>query len=167
MNNTSANSRPWVGGVIMIAIGLALLAAQLFEPAAWMVLGALAVVFLALFAGTRAYGFLVPGAILGGLAFGVGLEEGGYSLDRSAVLLGLASAFLAIYVVNVFMARPAAWWPLIPGGVLAMIGGSLFVGGTGAAEDVARWWPVVLIAVGVLVLLGGTRQRQRSNTPSR
>lgn len=161
MNTTPTAPRQWLAGMALIGIGLVLLAIELLQPkdADWIVLGSLSILLFAFYAGTRQDGFLVPGAILGGLAIGLGLEDLGYGMNGGAVVLGLGAGFLAIYVIdNLFGAHPH-WWPLIPGGILAVVGGAQAIGGTAAADAVARWWPAVLIVVGVLVLVAGQRQR--------
>ncbi len=164
MNATPTAERTWLAGAALIGIGLVLLAVQLFQPkdADWIVLGAISALLFALYAATRQDGFLIPAAILGGLAFGVGLEDYGYSMNGGVVVLGLAAGFLAIYVIDTFFGTHPHWWPLIPGGILAIVGGSQAIGGTQAAELVGRLWPVVLIAVGVLVFFRGQR---RSSPP--
>ena len=150
--------RSWAGGVILIGLGLIFFAAQWFSEDGAFVLGAISFVFLALSAVTRKIGFFIPGAILGGLAIGVGLEDAGYGMQGSAVVLGLSGGFLAIFVANVLTRMPAYWWPLIPGGILAVVGTSQLIGGTEAERAVALAWPVVLIAVGVLILFDRSRQ---------
>lgn len=149
--------RPYAAGVILIGVGLIFFAAQWFQDVGAFVLGALGFLFVALSVATRKIGFFIPGAILGGLAVGVGLEDAGYSLNGSAVVLGLAGGFLAIFVANAYARMPAYWWPLIPGGILAAVGTSQLVGGTEAERLVALAWPLVLIAVGVIVLFDRTR----------
>ena len=152
---TTSSERPWIAGVILIGIGLALLVAQLFQPTAWLVLGSLSVLFLALFAGTRRFGLLVLAMILGGLAVGVGLEDAGYSTNGSAVNLGLAGGFIAIFVAGALTGAPAHRWALIPGSILAVIGGSQAIGGSQYTETVERLWPLGLVAVGLVVLFFG------------
>jgi hypothetical protein len=157
MQDTTTTERPWTGGAILIGIGLIFFAAQWFSADGAFVLGALSFVFLALFASTRKLPFIIPGAILGGLAVGVGLEEAGYTMNGSAVVLGLAGGFLTIFVANVIARTPAYWWPLIPGGILSVVGTSNAAGGTDAERIVSLAWPLILIAVGVLVLFDRTR----------
>ncbi len=160
MNATPAAERPWIAGALLIALGLVLLAVQLFQPrdAGWIVLGSISILLLAFFAVTRTKGFLITGAILGGLAVGVGLEEAGYTMNGGVVVLGLAAGFLAIYVVDLLVGRNPHWWPVIPGGILAVVGGTQALAGTEAANALERWWPVALIVVGVVVLVAGQRQ---------
>jgi hypothetical protein len=167
MNNTPTTERPWIAGAVLIGIGLLLLVVQLFKPTDtdWIVLGGLSIMFIAFYVGTRKYGFIVPAMILGGLALGLGFEDAGYGLRGSAVVLGLAAGFLAIYVVSALTGAAAAWWPLIPGGILAVVGGSQLVGGTAAEALVATWWPIVLIAVGAFVLFAGRQQVSRGTAP--
>ncbi|HEY6958168.1 MAG TPA: hypothetical protein VI814_05040 [Candidatus Limnocylindria bacterium] len=206
--------RPWIFGAVLIVVGALLFVAQFVQDAGWLVLGGLAVVFLAVYAWTRqpgwvipgmilaglaiglacqSYGYdmndsavvlgglaivflavyawtrqpgwVIPGMILGGLAVGLALQSSGYDLNDSAVVLGLAGGFLAIAVFNyataTFRGTAGQWWPLIPGGILAVVGISQAVGGTAAADIVERYWPLVLIAVGILVLIGGRQQLAR------
>lgn len=157
--------RPWIFGAVLIVVGALLFVAQFVQDAGWLVLGGLAVVFLAVYAWTRQPGWVIPGMILGGLAVGLALQSSGYDLNDSAVVLGLAGGFLAIAVFNyataTFRGTAGQWWPLIPGGILAVVGISQAVGGTAAADIVERYWPLVLIAVGILVLIGGRQQLAR------
>lgn len=161
MNTTPAVQRQWLPGIALIGIGLVLLVIELLQPrdADWIVLGSISILLFAFYAGTRQDGFLVPAAILGGLAVGVGLEDLGYGMSGGAVVLGLGGGFLAIYVIDTLFGAHPHWWPLIPGGILTVVGGSQAIGGTAAADAVARWWPAVLIVVGVFVLVAGQRQR--------
>ena len=107
--------------------------------------------------------------ILGGLAIGVGLQEYGYDPSGGIVVLGLGAGFIAIYLVNVLVQSPASWWPLIPGGILSVVGVTQLAEGTAAAETVARLWPVGLIVAGVIVLLATFMRpdQSRTQTPCR
>jgi hypothetical protein len=141
-------------GLILVVLGLMLLAAQWFDFTGAAVLGVLSVFFLVVYASTRAYGFLVPGMILGGLAIGVGLQDYGYDPNGGVVVLSLGFGFIAIYLIDVFVRNRARWWPLIPGGILSVVGATQLAQGTAAAETVARLWPLGLVAAGILVLIG-------------
>jgi len=122
-----------IGGVIVLVIGLGLLGA---------------------FAWTRQYGYLIPGAIMAGLGAGIIASEAMTFTDEQTggvIVLGLGIGFLAIWVVGmVARVREHHWWPLIPGGILAVIGGALLVGGE--AVNLLDYWGVVIIALGVIVL---------------
>jgi hypothetical protein len=141
-----------------------LLAGQFFTFSGWFALAAISALFFALWIGTRRYGFSIPALIMAGLAVGVGWEDSLTSQSGGEVVLGLAAGFIAIFVVNVFAKRPAEWWPLIPGGILATIGGSQVLEDTQYANTIAQLWPVVLIAVGLVVLFANFRGSTRSPT---
>jgi hypothetical protein len=124
---------PAGGGVIVLALGVAFLTAHLV---------------------TREYGLLVPGGILTGLGAGFVASQQlvvADSVGSGLVVLGLGLGFVSIWVIGGLL-RVARhhWWPLVPGGILAVIGGSLVLGGQ--AVQVLEFWPLVLVGAGVLVL---------------
>jgi hypothetical protein len=165
---SAAEQRPWIFGVVLIVVGALLFVGQFVQDAGWLVLGGLALVFLAVYAWTRKPGWVIPGLILAGLAVGVAFESYGYDMNGSVVVLGLAAGFLGIAAFNyssgTFRGTAGQWWPLIPGGILALVGISQAIGGSVAGDIVEQYWPLVLIAVGVLVLLGGRQQLGRPKT---
>ncbi|MEK6206617.1 MAG: hypothetical protein AABM32_03155 [Chloroflexota bacterium] len=140
-------------GIILVALGLMFLATQWFDFTGAAVLGLISVFFLAIYATRRQYGFLVPGMILGGLAVGVAVQEYGYDPNGGIVVLGLGAGFVAIYLIDVLVGTAARWWPLIPGGILSIVGATQLAEGTAAADTIARLWPLGLIAAGVIVLI--------------
>jgi len=81
-------------------------------------------------------------------------------VQGSAVVLGLAGGFFAIFIANVFTRMPAYWWPLIPGGRALALGGHKTEAIAEAERSLALAWPLVLIAVGVVVLIDRSRQAQ-------
>ncbi len=140
--------------IILIAVGAGALALQVMPDAgAWIVLLiglGLVGVFLAL----RQYGALVPGGIMTGLGAGI-LASDSLSLpddgSGGAIVLGLGVGFLAIWVIGGLAHVPEQHpWPLIPGGILSVVGAALLLGG--AAEDLLRYWPVIIIGLGLVVL---------------
>jgi hypothetical protein len=66
-------------------------------------------------------------------------------------VLGLGLGFIAIWVIALLLegARDRVW-PLIPGGILAVVGGALLIGRE--AVDLLDYWGVVVIAIGLLLL---------------
>jgi len=125
---------PGVGALVVLALGLAFLAAHVI---------------------TRQYEPLVPGGILTGLGAGIVTSQSLAVTDELAagiVVLGLGLGFLSIWIIGGLLQVAAHhWWPLVPGGILAVIGGSLVSGGQ--AVQILDFWPVVLVGLGVLVLL--------------
>lgn len=155
-----ANRSNVVGGVILIMLGLAFLGMQVFEAAggAFVPLG-LGIAFLTTHLIYRNYGFLVPGGILTGLGVGLLAEE--FSVFAGEpVVLGLGLGFISIFVIDRVTRtgpREGYWWPLIPGGILTMVGvGSLFPDLT---ETIMRFgWPLAIILLGVFVIVRGMRR---------
>lgn len=154
-----------IGGMILILVGLLALAQQ-FIKADWFdmaFLPGLALIFLAAGILRNQVGLVIPGGILAGIGTGVILESSlslREPLNGAVILLCIAGGFALITLVSfVLRARSPrteiAWWALIPGGIMAVIGGAILLGGSAlqALEIVGRGWPVILIALGLYILL--------------
>jgi hypothetical protein len=151
---------PWVGGVILVLVGLVMLAAYVVPDVGLYVVLGLGIVFLAAFFYTRAYGFLVPGGILTGLGAGIlltpALAADGM-LAGAAVLGGLALGFAAIWAIAALMHLEEAHpWPLIPAAILGTIAVFLAVGNPQALEYLGVVAAVVMIIGGAWLVI---RQR--------
>lgn len=146
-------------GMILVVIGLVLLGAQWFEVTGAGVLASIAAVFFAAYAAGRNYGFLIPGMILGGLAVGVGLQESGYDPQGGLVVIGLASGFFGIFLIDLLAGHPDRWWPLIPAAILGSVGANEIARGTVAADAIARFWPVALVVAGIALLITSLSRR--------
>ncbi len=136
-------------GLLLIALGAGLLLVTTTGAGGEVLLGLVGVSFLVAYALTRTYGFLIPGAIVTGLAGGIIATEQG--ADGGAVVLGLGAGFLTIALVDRLLGSvgPGWWWPVIPGGVLGVIGVAALTG----IEDLPAYLvPVVLIVIGVVLL---------------
>ena len=161
-----------MAGVVVVAIGLFFLLAQFVPDAGrWIVL-VIGLIFLAAFLIKREYGFLIPGCIVSGVGVGIvleGLVDDPWS--GAVVLFSIAGGFLAIWVVSVLIrsvdkgwprgdaadAKDALWWPLIPGGILAIIG--FVVLADGLDSDLLRWWPLLVVGAGLIILLSSLTRR--------
>jgi hypothetical protein len=140
----------WIPGLILIALGIVFLLLQYFEFGPGLVLILLALVFLAPYAITRSYGLLIPGCILAGIGVGL-IFDRGKSSDVT-VPIGLGIGFLAIYAIQLIVARASHWWPLIPGGILVLVG--VASGIPQAQMWLEKGWPLVLILIGLAILAG-------------
>lgn len=145
-------------GIILIVIGIALLLINLglFKPGVFIL--ALGVSFLVAYAFWRNVGFLIPGMILAWLGLAITFTEA--HVFRAAVTgpittIALGLAFISIYV---FMFRRRQWWPLIPGGILLLIGTTTLL----VTENIIPLtitqlvnfiWPALLILVGVWLII--------------
>lgn len=143
-----------VFAIILITVGIGALAAQSMPEVGGLVVTLIGLALLAIFAFLRHYALLVPGGIMTGLGVGIIAAEQLTLADEAqggVIVLGLGLGFLSIWVIgalaHVEEHRP---WPLIPGGILSVIGAALIVGGT--AGDLIQYWPVILIAIGLVVL---------------
>lgn len=144
----------WVGGAILIGIGLAFLAGQLIPNAGNFIVLAIGLTFLAAFAVTREYGFLVPGGIVSGVGAGVVIASEMPGAEGGALfMLAIGSGFIAIWVIGLIFHVPENHpWPLIPGLIMGGIGAASLAG-TRYAEIGRLGWPIALIALGAALLL--------------
>ncbi len=137
-------------GLLLIAIGAALLLVFTTDVGGEVVVGFLGLGFLAAYAMTRTYGFLVPGGILTGLGAGLVIES--QVGPRGWAVFGLGCGFLVIAVIDRLVSTPGGvwWWPLIPGGILVVAGASNLTG----VPNLERYLvPAALIIIGVALLL--------------
>lgn len=149
---------PMVIGVILIAVGAIALLGQIVQlPSSlgsWIVL-LIGLGFLAAGITGRTYGFLVPGGIMTGLGAGIIVSEAialpSDEATGGAVTLGLGLGFVAVWVIGGLLRVEANhWWPLVPGGILVLVGGALVLGGQ--AIDLLDYWGAVAIAAGLVVV---------------
>jgi len=165
-NSNSVETRKtepkWVAGAMLILIGVLVLLAQFVDFSAWLVLPCLAVIFLAWGLLTRKNGLIIPGGVIAGVGLGAYLAEGPFvhvadPAKGGIVLLAMASGWVLISLFSLFTESPRKLmlWPLIPGGIMAAIGGLLIAGGTGlkVLEYAGYGWPVILIALGAYLIL--------------
>jgi hypothetical protein len=150
----------WVGGAVLIAIGIALLLGKLFGDMGQFILLGIGLVLLLLFAVSRNPGTLIGGGIVTGLGAGVlvNMHTTGDIAD-AAVVLGLGFGFVGVWLVGYLMQiRATAVWPLIPGVILVIVGAGVAAGPDGA-RLMEVVWPVLLITLGVIVVIAGLRGR--------
>ncbi len=112
------------------------------------ILVAIALPFIVVFLRDRSnWWALIPAYVLVAVGIMVALIDVGVLGDLMVpayVMFAIAIPFLVVYIRN-----PREWWPLIPGGIMAVIG-SAFILSAGAAQTLGA---VALIGVGVLILL--------------
>jgi hypothetical protein len=150
----------WVGGAVLITIGVALLLGQYVGDAGRFIVLGIGVVLLVLFAISRNPGALIGGGIMTGLGIGILLTtelEG--EAAGSAVVLGLGGGFLGVWLLGLlFRIEETRIWPLIPGAILTVIGLAILLG-TEALETVEWVWPALLIGLGVVVIVAAVVRR--------
>ncbi len=148
-----------ISGLVMILLGGLFLVDQFVEIPSMgnLFLPGLGLIFLVWGMITRTGGLLIPGGILTGIGTGVYLMdvlplEG--EQEPGIFLLSFGAGFALITLLSLVFSDEKHWWALIPGGILATIGGALYMGGAAmdVLELVGKFWPVALILVGVYII---------------
>jgi hypothetical protein len=140
------------GGIVLLLIGLFLLGVQAVPDIGRLIPLFLGSVLLAIGILRREHGLIIAGCVVGGVGLGVALQGAVTGVEAGAVvILSLGLGFVAIYAISLLLGLPEAhWWPLIPGGIILLVGVVVLSGRV--VGDAMRWWPVALIAVGLLVV---------------
>lgn len=149
-------------GVMLIAIGLLVFLSQIIDlpHIEWLVLPGLALIFLVFGLITREIGLLIPGGILAGIALGIYLITGPYAgqveeTQGGIFLLAFSAGWALISLLSLLSKQGFKWWPLIPGGIIGLVGLAIMRGGAAMRllEIMGYAWPLVLVAVGAYFLL--------------
>ncbi len=159
----------WIGGLLLIGIGLLFLLNQFFDLpgleslAIFFVLG-LGLFFLAWGVVTREGGLMIPGGILTGIGTGIVLIAGPLDLGdgdfSGGVFMGaFAMGWVLITIFTALFTDETQWWPLIPAAIMAIISGALLIEGPFmvALEWLGKLWPLALILGGIAMLLGARK----------
>jgi hypothetical protein len=108
----------------------------------------------------RIFGLIIPGSILVTLGPSIYLAWGTNYLNSGltktgGMLVGFALGWAGITFFSRAVTSKFVWWPLIPCGVLAMVGWGLYIGGNpnGSLSFVGNTGSLVLILLGVYLLL--------------
>lgn len=153
-------------GLLLIGLGLFFAYVQATGSGGEAIVALIGAGFLVAYAVTRTYGFLVPGSIMTGLGLGI-LWETEVGGAGGVVVIGLGLGFVAIYVIDAIVRRSRAmWWPLIPGGILAIVGVVTETENEGVLEDLAWIWPVMLIALGAVLVIVQLRVGREEPPPA-
>ena len=138
-----------VGGLVLVAIGIVIVAAQLIPGFGQYTLLAVGIVSLIAFALTREYGYAVATGITGGLGVGVvlsGMASDPY--DGVIFMSSFAAGFLAVWVLGLgAKPRETNPWPLVPAAIFAAISVTIVTESSLLLQAV--------IAVAVVALIGG------------
>lgn len=141
---------------IFAQVDRSLIAAQVF--------GGLALAFgnIYLLARQERWWAILPGGFMLVLAVVVGASRWVADLQLLAALLfgGLGLVFFLLYLLD---GRRRQWWALIPGSVLLVFGALALTAGSVAEGGLVRWWPLLLVAAGLLAWASGRRAPQRGD----
>ena len=147
-------------GLVLIVIGTLFLLFQFVNVGDNLILPLLGAGFITWSILGRNKGLMIPGGILSGIALGTALTESGLvtRLDGDGsgalFLLGFAAGWFIITIFTYLFFDDFIWWPMIPGGIMALIGGGILLesGTLQSLGTVGRFWPVILIGVGLYVV---------------
>lgn len=150
-----------LGGIILIAMGAVILAAQLeaFANLRLFFLPALGLLFLAWGIPNRSFGLVIPGGILCGIGVGIAIIAGPAANAAEPVkgaifFLAFAAGWLLIALLSTFTDATFQWWPLVPALILGSIGGLLLAGDAGqqVLRGLSYLAPLALMGVGAWIL---------------
>jgi hypothetical protein len=150
--------RLWLG-LILIGLGAIFLLDRLVPDIGVYLPLLVGLGLFAAFLATRAYGFLIPAGIVSGVGTGILLQQ--TYRQGGVFLLALGAGFVAIWLIgSLFRLRENHWWPLIPGGILVTIGlVDLADEGGQLADLLDIGWPILLVAVGLLIIIRALADR--------
>jgi hypothetical protein len=121
---------------------------------------ALGISFLAWGIFQRLLGLIIPGCLLVGIGPGIyfGWSKGGMFnglTETGVMLVWFALGWGLITIISRVIAQRFIWWPLIPGGLLAVVGWGLYIGGdpSNALAFIGNTGSVGLMIFGIYLLL--------------
>jgi hypothetical protein len=162
VTNSAERRNAMVGGALLVAIGLLVLLVQNVQAETLSLLFLPALGGLFLIAGIigRQVGFIIPGGILTGIGLGVIFTQNAQiaiteTAQGGVFFIGFALGWLLITVLSKLFTSETQWWALIPGAIMALIGGGLMLGGAAlnVLEFAGRWWPLILVALGLVIIV--------------
>jgi len=108
----------------------------------------------------RLFGLAIPGSLLIGIGLGVflgwrNLENINGLAQTGMMLVWFGFSWGLIIIFGRLITEQFIWWPLIPGGVLAVVGWGLYIGGnpSSALSFIGNTGSLGLIIVGAYLLL--------------
>ncbi len=150
-----------ITGSIITGLGLTFLSSPLRLTDFALYLGAcLGLAFLVWGVSARLFGLIIPGCLLLSIGPGIYAAWTGVAepnpLSRTGIMLvAFALGWGLITLFSRVITQGFVWWPLIPGGILAMVGWGLYIGGNpeNALNFIGNTGSIGLIIFGVYLLL--------------
>lgn len=109
---------------------------------------------------SRLFGLIIPGSLLVGIGPGIFLSWGiprepNWLVQVGIMLVWFALGWLLITLFSRMLFHRFVWWPLIPGGILAVVGWGLYIGGDpdNAAGFISNTGAIGLMIFGLYLLL--------------
>jgi len=165
MTTAAIAQKPIWWGLIPAGVLGGLGACLLFTPMRWMDL----VLYLALGTGvpllfwgltSRLFGLIIPGCLISTIGAGIYSAWKTPAVGNSLVQTGIMLIWFALGWVLIttgarVIRQQYVWWPLIPGGILAMVGMGLYIGGDPkhALGFIGNTGSIALVIFGLYLLL--------------
>lgn len=109
---------------------------------------------------SRLLGLIIPGCLLVSAGAGVylgwrGFQESNALAQTGVMLVAFAFGWAMISLVGRWIGRKSIWWPMIPGGILLMVGAGLYIGGdpSRAMGFIGNTGSIALMIFGLYLLL--------------
>ena len=146
---------------VFASIGVALIATPLRLVDFALSLGiGLGLAFLIVGLAKKWIGMIIPSCLLIGTGIGVyvpwGTQYASTALSKTGTMLVLFGiGWVLITVFNRIMVDKFVWWPLIPGGLQAVVGWGLYIGGDpgNAVNFIGNTGSIVIFILGLYLLL--------------
>jgi uncharacterized membrane protein HdeD (DUF308 family) len=149
--NNSIQSHRLAAGILLILLGLTVLLQQWFDVSSFAIL-LLGWAMLAWGSFSHRSGWIIAGGVLSGIGLGILAMEGPWNFpaeQQSGIfLLCFAMGWFLITLLTAIFTC-AQWWALIPGGIMAVIGGSILV-----TRGAVRWQDLNLVYAPTLIFVG-------------
>lgn len=152
---------PMIPGGILFFIGLCFLITPLrLVDFVLFITGGVGIVLLIWGVFWRIFGLIIPGSLLitigPGIYFAWGTELAANALSKTGMMIAIfALGWGFIILFSRVVTTKFIWWPLIPGGVMAVVGWGLYIGGDpgNAPSFIANTGSIGLIIFGLYLLL--------------
>jgi hypothetical protein len=155
-----------VAGIILVLFGAATLLQRWLDIGNYIVL-LLGIGMMIWGSVSRRTGLIIPGGVLTGIGLGILAIQGPWQFpvgDQNGIFLLCFALgwFLITFLTAIFTFTQ--WWALIPGGIMALIGGGILV-----TNGAIRWldlnlvYAIILIVIGLVLLLFRGRPKKNDN----
>lgn len=150
-------SRDWVAGGILLIVGGFLLALEHLPDLAFLIPLLIGLGLLGAFLLLHMPALLTSGSVITGVGVGILTgAQGSPDFGGAGVLVSVGGGFLLLSLLGTLFEVPSVRaWPLAPGVALVAVGVVIYAAGLGAEmlELATRWWPAVLLVMGIYLLL--------------
>jgi hypothetical protein len=160
--------RDWLAGSVLVFVGALLLAERRAPALVSVIPFVVGLGVLALFLVRRSPAALLIGCVLTGAGVGVLLDREGTGLSGVAFLACTAAGFAVAWLLALLLHVPGLRiWPIVAALVLGGAAAGLWISGSGdqVRRLAATWWPVAVVALGVVLLLAARAGRPRHAGP--